>query len=213
MSPVSAYGLSNLSQVHANLATPLLVEAALARREGQLTANGAFAALTGKYTGRSPKDKFLVLEPGSEDGIAWGPVNQPMTADIFERLWDKARTYLQGREIFVFDGFACADPAHRIAVRAIGELAWHALFASSLLIRPNAEETTRFLPKVTILAVPGLKMEPAQDGTRSEACVALALERGQVLVAGTGYAGEIKKAIAAKRTEREEAVNASPQAC
>src|SRR5262249_49411213 len=159
-SQVSAYGLSNLSQVHANLAAPLLVEAALARREGQLTANGAFSAVTGKYTGRSPKDKFLVLEPGSEDGIAWGPVNQPMTAEVFERLWKKARTYLQGREIFVFDGFACADPAHRVAVRVISEQAWHALFARSLLIRPAPEEVAGFTPKVTILAVPGLKMEP-----------------------------------------------------
>jgi len=181
-------------QVHRNLSAPLLVERALARGEGLLTASGALRVFTGKYTGRSPEDKYVVDTPGVHSEVWWGP-NRPMDADTCRRLLGRMTAYLQAREVFVFDGFVCARPEHRFALRVINELAWQNLFARQLFIRPDSQELAGHRPEITVVAAPGFKASPEADGTRSEAFIVLNLEEKLVLIGGTSYAGEIKKSV------------------
>jgi phosphoenolpyruvate carboxykinase (ATP) len=168
---------------------------ALERGEGLLTAKGAFTAYTGSRTGRSPQDRFLVASPSVRDDIWWGPVNRPMETAVFERLHGRVLAYLQGRELFVCDAWTCADPHYRLPVRVISEKAWHTLFARCLLLRTTPEERERFEPQLTVIHACDMHADPATDGTHSEAFVLLDLEQGLVLVGGTHYAGEIKKAV------------------
>ena len=168
---------------------------ALARKEGQLAANGALVARTGAYTGRAAKDKYLVRRPSSEAQLAFGSVNQPMEPAAFERLWERAKAHFQGRELFVFDGWACTDPAYRTGVRLITENAWQALFARCLLFPATAAEHAAFKPNLLILHAPSLQFDPGRDQTRSEVGVMLDLDEHRVLIAGTQYAGEIKKSV------------------
>jgi phosphoenolpyruvate carboxykinase (ATP) len=192
---LSTHGLSNLGTVHFRLPPAALVEMALKRGEGLLTERGALAAYTGEHTGRSPRDRYLVATPSVQDQIWWGPVNRPMEPAAFDRLLDRARAYLQNRELFVCDGAACADPRHRLNVRVVAEQAWHALFAHCLLRRLVPDEYDRFDPQLTIFCASGMQAEPTTDHTRGEAFIVLNLERGLVLIGGTRYAGEIKKAV------------------
>jgi phosphoenolpyruvate carboxykinase (ATP) len=192
---LSQHGLINPGKIHANLPASAWVELALRRDEGILAAKGALVAYTGKHTGRSPKDRYIVANPASKDSIGWGPVNQPIEPAAFDGLHDKVRAYLQNRELFVFDGWACADPRYRLPVRLIAEKAWHALFARCLLLRPGPADLAAFQPKVTILHAAGFRAEPAIDGTRSDVFILLNLDRGLFLIGGTHYAGEIKKSV------------------
>jgi phosphoenolpyruvate carboxykinase (ATP) len=192
---LKVHGLLNPGQVHANLSPAAFVELALARGEGLLTADGAFVAYTGVRTGRSPQDRYLVPETKTPDAIHWGPINRAMEPARFERLHSKMLAYLQGRELFLTDGWACADPAHRLPIRVIAEKAWHALFAQLLLLRPPRSELAGFRPGLTILHACDLHADPAADGTRSNVFILLNLERRLVLIGGTHYAGEIKKAV------------------
>ncbi len=178
-----------------NLPVPALGEAALARGEAILTREGALRAVTGKYTGRSPKDKFLVDEPSVRGKIDWGPVNQPMDPEVFDRLYQRVMDYMEQRQPFIFDGFAGADPKHRLPIRVINELAWHNLFIRQLLIRPTEEELAEHQPELTLIVAPGFQADPERDGTRSETFIAVSLERGLILIGGTYYAGEMKKSI------------------
>jgi phosphoenolpyruvate carboxykinase (ATP) len=189
------HGLVNVGPVHAQLAPARSIELALGRNEGILADNGALVAKTGLYTGRSAKDKYLVCRPASEGQIAFGSVNQPMDPANFERLWEQAKTHFQGRETFVFDGWACADPAYRVGVRLVTEHAWHALFARCLLRPATAEEHAAFKPDLLILHTPNMQFESSRDKTRSEVGVILDLDEHRVLIAGTQYAGEIKKSV------------------
>ncbi|KMY55122.1 MULTISPECIES: phosphoenolpyruvate carboxykinase (ATP) [Bacillaceae] len=175
---------------------PLLVEKVLNRKEGVLTASGAVSAETGKYTGRSPKDKFIVEEPSTKDKIDWGPVNEPISSEVFDQLYTKVINYLKEQEeLFVFKGFAGADPAHRLPIQVINEYAWHNLFAHQLFIRPTEEELKDHQAGFTIVSAPNFKADPAVDGTKSEAFVIISFERRIVLIGGTEYAGEMKKSI------------------
>jgi phosphoenolpyruvate carboxykinase (ATP) len=185
-------GLRHAGPAHVNLAPPVLVERALARSEGLLTKRGALAAYTGARTGRSPKDRFVVAESSSHGDVWWGPVNRPLEERHFDRLLDRTCGYLQGRELFVHEGSACADPRHALPVRVVAERAWHALFAACLLRGPGANAPQ---PPLTVLCAPGLKADPAADGTRSEVFIVLHLGRRLVLIGGTEYAGEIKKSV------------------
>src|SRR5262249_14454172 len=133
MIDLRAHGLINPGTIHATLSPAELVEQAVRRGEGLLADNGAFVAYTGEHTGRSPRDRFVVAEPPSQDALWWGPVNRPLEPAAFRRLLDKAHAYLQGRELFAFDGWACADPRYRLPVRVFTEKAWHALFSRCLL--------------------------------------------------------------------------------
>lgn len=189
------YGLTNLGNVYWNLPVPLLVEHALARKEGELASNGAFAALTGIYTGRSPKDKFIVSHKESEQTIWWGAINHPIPYENFETLRLSLAAYLQERDVYVLDAEVGADPDYRMPVQVITELAWHSLFARQLFLRPKTSEVQSDRPGFTVICVPNFKTDPDIHGTRSEAAVILDFEHRLVLIAGTHYAGEIKKSI------------------
>lgn len=174
--------------------TAELVELAVSRGEGQLSSSGALVTRTFERTGRSPKDKFIVRDPETESNVWWGP-NQEVAPEVFERVWKRAEQHLATKPLFVNDAFACADEKHRIGVRLITELAWHALFSRQLFRRPTHEDLTNFHPDWTILGAPELELDPSQDGTSSEVFVGIDFSGKRVLVVGTHYAGEIKKSI------------------
>lgn len=188
-------GIGHSGRVFANLAPAALVEHAVKRDEGLLTAAGSFSALTGEPSGRSPKDKFFVREASVEKEIAWGNVNQPMDSAVFAHLRDEVRAYLQNRDLFVFDGYGCADPRYRLPLRVVTEKAWHSLFARCLFLRPTPAELANFTPEWTILHAAEFYAEPTRDSTRSHIAVAISFEQKLIVVCGTRYAGEIKKGV------------------
>ncbi|WP_462411248.1 phosphoenolpyruvate carboxykinase (ATP) [Neobacillus sp. Marseille-QA0830] len=192
--------LANLltgQNVYTQLSVPQLVEKILRRKEGQLTSTGAVCVSTGKYTGRSPRDKFIVNEPATKDKIAWGPsLNQPISEEIFVKLYHKVIEYLkQKQEIFVFKGFAGADKKSQLPIQVINELAWQNLFAHQLFIRPTEDELVSHDNPFTVISAPHFKANPVVDGTNSEAFILISFERRVVLIGGTEYAGEMKKSI------------------
>src|SRR2546421_1997309 len=178
-----------------NLSPAALYEHAVRRNEAAVVSTGALTAETGKHTGRSPKDKFFVREPTSQDAIWWHAGNQPIATDRFDGLLRRMQEYIDTHEVYTQDVFACADPRFRLRVRVITELAWHSLFARNLFIRPNADELMRFEPDFTVISLPSFKADPARDGVHSETFILVNLGRRIVLIGGTGYAGEIKKSI------------------
>jgi len=188
-------GLKNLGPIVRNASVPALYEAAVRRGEARIAHGGPLLALTGQYTGRSPKDKFIVRDDETESTINWGDVNRPMAPETFDRMLAKARAYLQGRPVFVKDVYAGAHPAHRLNVRVVTENAWHNLFAHNMFIRPPREDLENFQPDYTILHVPGLQADPESDGTNSEVFVLMNFSRRLVLIGGSHYAGEIKKSV------------------
>src|SRR6185312_5495444 len=187
-------GIAHTGRIFANLAPAALTELAVMRGEAVLADFGALAAVTGTRTGRSPKDKFTVKEGAAIDRVDWTS-NQPMDPAAFSRIRDLVRAYLQSRDLFVFDGFAGADPRYRLSLRVVAEKAWHSLFAHCLFLRPKPEELTGFVPEWTVLHAADFHASPTLDGTRSEVIVAISFEQRLIVVGGTHYAGEIKKAI------------------
>jgi phosphoenolpyruvate carboxykinase (ATP) len=183
------------TNVSYNLPVAQLVEVAVKRGEGVLTDKGALNTLTGKFTGRSPKDKFIVDEASVREKINWGPENQPISADKFERLYADVMDYLQTKDLFVFDGFAGAAEKYRLPIRVVNEYAWHNLFARQLFIRPTEAELANHQAEFTVIAAPGFKADPAVHGTRSETFIIISFEKKTVLIGGTEYAGEMKKSI------------------
>lgn len=189
-------GIINPKAVYRNLSPALLTEAALRRGEGVLSDTGALVVKTGKYTGRSPKDKFIVDTPTIHNDIAWGKVNVPITREKFNAIKAKLIAYLQNREIFLFDGFAGADPACTTKFRIVNELASQNLFIHDLLIRPTTEQLASYGdPDFVILAAPGFKCIPEVDGVHSEAAIMIDYEAKLVVIAGSAYSGEIKKSV------------------
>ena len=191
---VEKQGLKNLAEAHWNLSVPALYEVILRRGEGVVAAGGPLVVRTGQHTGRSAADKFIVKELASESDIWWGQVNRPMSESQFSGLKRKMLAYLQGREVFVQDLYAGADPVHRLPVRIVTELAWHSLFIRHLLIDAGAHRAN-FTPEFTIIDAPGFLADPAEDGTRSEVVIAVNFAERVVLIGGTSYAGEIKKSV------------------
>jgi phosphoenolpyruvate carboxykinase (ATP) len=185
--------------VHAQLSAPALVELALKRGEGVLTDRGSLATLTGKHTGRAPKDRYLVVAPEQSPLIDWGPVNRAMDMATFDSLFSRATAHLQGGDRFHVEASACADPAHRLPVRVVTDQAWHALFARCLLRDAGPAQAAQAAfdaaSGLTVMCVSGFQADPARDGTRSEVFIILNFARRLVLIGGTGYAGEIKKAV------------------
>jgi phosphoenolpyruvate carboxykinase (ATP) len=181
--------------VHANLPPPALVAESLRRHEGRLSADGALMAQTGIHTGRSPRDKFVVDEPSVTADVWWGSVNQKMTPATFNALKGRVQAYLQGQELFVQDLYAGADPAYRIKVRMVTTQAWNALFARNMFIRPPAEELDGFEPDFVILHAPLFQTDPVVDNVRSSTTVAMSFEQRMIVIAGSEYAGEVKKSI------------------
>ena len=197
---MNTYGLEKLgiihpSAVYRNLCPAELTEHALRRGEGVLMPTGALCVNTGKYTGRSPDDKFIVDSAGVYDEIAWGKVNKPISQERFDAIYEKMIAYLQNREIFIFDGFAGADHKYRKAFRIVNELASENLFIHQLLLRPEKSELENFEADYTLIAAPGFKCIPERDGVNSEAAILVDYEKKLVIIAGSQYAGEIKKSV------------------
>lgn len=189
------HGIADPAEVYWNLPPAELYEHVLRSGEGVLAANGALVCTTGRHTGRSPQDKFLVNEPSTCNEIWWGPVNRPISEAQFERLHRKVVEHYQGRRLYVRDMLAGADPATQIPIRVVTETAWHNLFAAQLFIRPALGSTADHDPQFTILQAPTCEADPAADGTNSGTFVVVHLTRRLVLIGGTAYAGEIKKSI------------------
>ncbi|RYL93743.1 phosphoenolpyruvate carboxykinase (ATP) [Sporolactobacillus sp. THM7-4] len=180
---------------YVNLSSAELIEKALARNEGALTNKGSLAVTTGKYTGRSPKDKFFVKDETTKDKIDWKR-NQPISESVFNRLYQKMLRYLNDQEDrFVFLGFAGADPEHRLPIQVVNEYAWQNLFCRQLFICPTPKELKEHDAQFTVLAAPGFKADPAIDGTRSEDFIIISFTHRLILIGGTQYGGEIKKSI------------------
>jgi phosphoenolpyruvate carboxykinase (ATP) len=189
------HGLTNLKMVHWTLPSPTLVERIVARREGVLAHLGAVVVRTGHHTGRSPNDKFIVREPQTEQDIWWGNVNRPMTPEHFDKLALKMAAYFQGRDVFVQDTTAGADPKYRLPIRVITEHAWHSLFARNIFLRIPLEAQAEHIPEFTIIDAPRFHAVPDEDGTNSEVFIVINFSRRLILIGGSSYAGEIKKAI------------------
>jgi phosphoenolpyruvate carboxykinase (ATP) len=188
-------GLNGSTKVHWNLSPAELVEHAIVRGEGSLCDNGALAADTGTFTGRSPKDKFVVCDGLTESTVWWGDVNIKFDPEKFDRLYDKVMSYLDGKELFVRDSFACAAPEYRLNIRVISESAFQSLFAYNLFLRPTAEELVNFAPDWKIIAAPSFEADPAIDGTRQGNFAIVNFTKKIILIGGTAYTGEIKKGI------------------
>jgi phosphoenolpyruvate carboxykinase (ATP) len=192
---LTAHGIDAAGRVYLHPSTSVLYTHTLLRDEGRLAEGGPLVVDTGRHTGRSPHDKFLVREPSSEERIWWGTLNQEFDEERFERLRDKVVSFLEGQELYVIDSFAGADPAHRLAVRVVTSSPWHALFAKTLFIDPTEEELPEHEPQALVLHAPSVEADPEADGTRSSTFVLLHPGRAEVVIGGTFYAGEIKKSI------------------
>jgi phosphoenolpyruvate carboxykinase (ATP) len=188
-------GVRVAAKLHANLTAPALVAHSLRAGEGKLSADGALIVRTGIHTGRSVGDKFVVDEPSTTEQVWWGKVNQKLPESKYQILKGRVQAYLQGRELFTQDLFAGADPANRIRVRLVTTGAWQALFARNMFIRPKTSELAGFTPDYVILHAPFFETDPAIDGVKSSSAIALNFAEKTIIIAGTQYAGEIKKSI------------------
>jgi phosphoenolpyruvate carboxykinase (ATP) len=188
-------GMHHLGTVHWNQAVPALYEHAVGRGEGALAFGGSFSVCTGLYTGRTPRDKYIVEEPGTKDTVWWGKINQPVAPERFASLHQRMLAYLQGRELFVQDLYAGADPTYRLPVRVVTDSAWHSLFSRNMFIRPDVDELEGFEPAFTILHAPKFLAVSELDGINSEVFIFVNFAERLVLIGGTAYAGEIKKSV------------------
>ncbi len=193
---IDLQGLKGDRTAYWNLPPAQLYEHAICNREAVLASDGPLVARTGNHTGRSPKDRFIVRERSTEDAVWWGKVNCPIEQERFDRLGERVRAFLGERDVYVFDGYAGADPRYRLPVRVITQLAWHSLFARNMfVIEPDGARLASHEPAFTVISAPGCKADPAADGTRSPTFILLDLAQRTVLIGGTEYAGEIKKSI------------------
>ncbi|MDJ0845047.1 phosphoenolpyruvate carboxykinase (ATP) [Crocosphaera sp.] len=188
-------GIHNIGRVYRNLPIAQLVEHALIRGEGTLVDNGALLVETGQYTGRSPKDRFIVKESNSEGEIDWNQHNVPISEAKFNQLYQKVIAYLQGRDVYIFDGYVGADTNYRCGVRIVNELASQNLFVHQLFIRPSPQELSDHRADFTVIAVPGLHGDPEIDNIRSEAFIVVHLQKRLVIIGGSRYSGEMKKSV------------------
>ena len=193
---IDRQGLSTTGTVYWNLPPARLYEQAILREEGQLTKDGPLATLTGAHTGRSANDKFIVREGDSADKIWWGKVNVDISPENFRALRDKIREHFAERDLFVFDGYAGADPTYRMPVRVVSEYAWHNMFARNMFVREtDPAKLAEHEPGFTVLAAPGVKADPEIHGTNSGTFIIVSMEERTAIVGGSEYAGEIKKSI------------------
>ena len=193
---LAAHGIDTDAEIHWNLTTAPLVEQAVARGEGRLAKDGPLVVQTGAHTGRSAKDRFVVRDGVSEEPVWWGKSNRPMDSDAFDRLHADFLSALGAKEtLFVADLHGGSQPEHRVKVRVINELAWHNLFIRTMLVRPNSDELSAFVPEYTIIDLPSFRADPERHGCRSETVIAVSLEKKLILIGGTAYAGEMKKSV------------------
>jgi len=193
---LSKQGLEPRGEVHWNLIAPELFQAAARRSEGEFADMGPFVAVTTPHTGRSPNDKFVVKEPSSEKDVDWGKVNQPLSAEKYQLLLEDVRKYLnESAELFVEDLYCGADPSYRLSVRYVSPNAWHMAFVRNMFIRPELSDLPTFDPNFTVLHAPEFEAVPARHGTRSGTFIVLNIAERTILIGGTRYAGELKKAM------------------
>ncbi len=194
--PIEKQGIFKYGRVFYNPLTAILYEQAVRRQEGLVTHLGPLTVQTGKYTGRAPKDRFIVKDAENENRVHWGDVNRPFDSELFDRLEQRQLAYLQGKELFVQDCYVGADPDHRLAIRVITERAWQSLFVRNMFIRIHDPRVLEdFVPDYTVIATPHFYATPELDGTQSEAFILLNFGKKRTIIGGTGYGGEIKKSI------------------
>lgn len=193
---LDSLGLQNVATAYWNLHPAELVEETLALGQGLLTNTGALAIDTGEFTGRSPKDKFIVADETTQDSVWWGgQFNLPFDPIKFDRLFDRMKAYLTGRDVYVRDLFACADPRYRMSVRVVTEYPWSNMFADNMFIRPTEDEIMSFNPEWHVVCVPGFMADAETDGTRQHNFAIINFKKKMAIIGGTGYTGEIKKGI------------------
>ncbi|HEV3073095.1 MAG TPA: phosphoenolpyruvate carboxykinase (ATP) [Thermoanaerobaculia bacterium] len=193
---IDRQGLADARTVYWNLSPARLSEMAVLRGEAKLASEGPLVCLTGTYTGRSPQDRFVVGDAATDGEIWWGEVNRRFERERYEALWSRVRQYLADRDLFVFDGYAGADPRYRLPVRVVTELAWHNLFARNMFLRESdGSRLAAFEPGMTVVDAALFQADPGRDGTRGGTFILLDLARRMVLIGGTRYAGEIKKSV------------------
>ena len=192
---LAAHGLRARGRVLRNPTTSQLYTAALDRGEAVLAEGGPLVVDTGRFTGRSPKDKFIVREPGSEERIWWSDINAPISEEHFGGLRAKVVAHLEAHDVYVIDAFCGADPKHRLSVRVLTTHPYHALFAKTMFIEPAEADLADFEPDVLVLHEPEVEADPAVDGTRTEVFICLHPSRKEILIGGTFYGGEIKKSV------------------
>src|SRR6266550_3494201 len=192
---LEALGIVRSGRVHWNLSPAVLYESAVRRNEAVLASDGPLVARTGQHTGRSPQDKFTVKEPSTERNIHWG-LNRPIDEAHFDTLHRDMMTYVQDKELYVLDAWGGADPAYRVPMRIVTEFAWHNLFVRNMFIPElDPEKRASHRPEYTVIDCPGFKADPARHGSRTETAIYVHYERKLVLIAGSEYAGEVKKSI------------------
>jgi phosphoenolpyruvate carboxykinase (ATP) len=189
------HGIRNPGTVYWNLDPAVLVEHAVRRGEGHLADGGPFNAVTAPHTGRSPNDRFVVREPGSEENVWWGKVNVAIEQEKYDLLRGEVLEHLEGQDLYVRDMWAGADPGYRLPVRVITPNAWHNLFAYNMFRRPDETELDEMVPGFTILHAPEYEADPARHGTRTSTFILINFGAKEVLIGGTRYAGEIKKSV------------------
>jgi phosphoenolpyruvate carboxykinase (ATP) len=188
-------GFETTATVYLNLTPAELIEHALRNGEGHLTDNGALMADTGKFTGRSPKDRFVVKDANTENSVWWGDINIPFESDKFDQLHAKMVAYLADKDIYVREAYAGANPDYQLKLRVVNEQAWHNLFCYNMFLRPAEGADTTWTPDFSIICAPGFEADPAVDGTRQPNFAIINFTKKMILIGGTGYAGEMKKGI------------------
>jgi phosphoenolpyruvate carboxykinase (ATP) len=184
-----------LGRIHRNLSVPSMVEQIIARNEGILSSTGALSVKTGRFTGRSPDDKYIVDDEVTHNSVNWGKVNHPISEENFDKIFRRMKKHIEDKEFFIFDGFVGADPDHRLPIRVINNRAWHNLFARQLFIRPTGEELEDYKPEFTLISCDDFAAIPEEEGTRTETFIIINFKKKLVLIGSTSYAGEIKKAM------------------
>ena len=193
-SQLASFGITP-SKVHRNLSVDDMVNLAVQRHEGVINSTGSLSVNTGKYTGRSPDDRFIVYDDKTHDTIGWGKVNHQFPSGKFEKILEKMKSFVDNKELFVLDAFVGADPEHRLPIRVINDHVWQNLFGHNLFIQPTKEELENHEPEFTILCINDFKSVPEVDGTRTDVFILIDLTRKIVLIGGTEYAGEMKKSM------------------
>ena len=194
LSQIQDFGI-NPSKLYRNLSVDDLVQTAVARNEGVINSTGSLSVNTGKYTGRSPDDRFIVYDDKTHNTIDWGKINHQFQSDKFEKILEKMKHFVDGKDLFVFDGFVGADKENQLSIRVINDHVWQSLFARQLFIRPSKEELENHKPEFTVMCINDFEAIPKVDGTTSNVFILIDLTRKIVLIGGTQYAGEMKKSM------------------
>jgi phosphoenolpyruvate carboxykinase (ATP) len=188
-------GINKFKTAYWNLSPKELVAHTIQNRQGLLSDTGALVVYTGKFTGRSPQDRFIVKDKVASNTVDWNDINKPILPMYYQQLRSKIVNYLADKEVYVRDAYACADEKYRLSLRLVAEYPWSAMFANNMFLRPTTNEILNANPEWTILCAPGFKANPDIDGTRQSNFSIINFAEKEIIIGGTGYTGEIKKGI------------------